>query len=42
LAANALAPDVLLARLDPVELANEVGPLTIPPALPPEKQAPAG
>ena len=30
------------ARLDPVELANEVGPLTIPPALPPpEKQAPA-
>ena len=29
------------ARLDPVELANEVGPLTIPPALPPEKQMPA-
>ena len=26
---------------DPVELANEVGPLTIPPALPPEKQMPA-
>jgi transposase len=29
------------ARLDPVELANEVGPLTIPPALPPKEQVPS-